>query len=366
MGGAERQALYLVEHLKGLQGCDVEVLTFHDGDALRPHLDRLGIRPHVLPYYFRWSRARRARAIAHLAWMLRTRIKPDALLPFVGIHSKVIAQAWPYSGARFCWWNQQDEGRDLNGTPEEKRILERVSAITSNSVAGRDFLSRTYGIEPGRIFVYNNGTPLLDRVDASNLESRLKIESRPVVSMVANVTAYKDHATLIDAWAIVRRRFAGSAAPVLLVAGSLSDKATVNRLVSQAFHLGLSASDIVFLGPVDNVAEVMSASDLVVHSSLTEGCPNSVCEAMSLGLPVVATDIAGCRQALGDGASESLSSPRDAAELAERIIRMLEDPALRRATGDRNRERIRADFSIEGMNSFFQSRIEAGLGVGLN
>src|SRR5688572_26594610 len=103
MGGAERQALYLLEYLSQLQACDVEVLTFHDGAALRPHLDRLGFSPHVFPYYFRWPRAKRARSMARLAWILRTEIKPDALLPFVGIHSKAVAQAWPYTGARFCW-----------------------------------------------------------------------------------------------------------------------------------------------------------------------------------------------------------------------------------------------------------------------
>jgi glycosyltransferase involved in cell wall biosynthesis len=365
MGGAERQALYLVEHLAGLKGCTVEVLTFHDGENLRHPLRNLGVAVHVCPYYFRWPRARRTRALARLAWQLRFKIKPDAILPFVGIHSKAVAQAWGYTRARFCWWNQQDEGRDLNGTPVEAKILRKVSAITSNSFAGRDVLARTYGLAPESILVYNNGTPILKPVDAQPLRSRLRIGRRPVVSMIANVTSFKDHSTLIEAWAIVRNHFSEDESPVLLLAGSLSETATVARLQVQTFNLGLSSSKVKFLGAVDDIVEVISASDLVVHSSTTEGCPNAVCEAMALSRPVVATDIPGSRQALGDDAVESLAPERDPVTLAHRIIRLLEDDELRATIGHRNRERIQSQFSIETMNVFFQELIEKHLGVSL-
>jgi glycosyltransferase involved in cell wall biosynthesis len=365
MGGAERQALYLVEHLARLGACKVELLSFTDGSVLRPHLRSLGVPVHVFSYFYRWPRRRRAVELARLGWMLRTRLKPDALLPFVGVHSKTMAQVWPYSGAQFCWWNQQDEGRDLTGTDVESRILQRVSRITSNSVTGRDFLVDTYGLDPASVLVYNNGTPLLEPVPADDLRSRLGLGQRQIVSMVANVTSFKDHATLLNAWAIVRAHFGGADGPVLLLAGGLSERATVTRLQLQAFEIGLSSADVLFLGPVENVVELMSASDVVVHSSLTEGCPNAVCEAMALGRAVVATDIAGCRQALGDDAEESLATPRDPEALAASIIRMLEDPKLRASTGARNRARVRSEFSIEGMNRFFQQLIEEGLGVSL-
>jgi glycosyltransferase involved in cell wall biosynthesis len=365
MGGAERQALYLIEHLAGLDGCQVEALTFHDGSALRPKLDSLGVPIHVFPYYHRWPRSRRAGALTRLAWTLRRKIKPDALLPFVGIHSKAIAQAWPYTSARFCWWNQQDEGRDLGGTPTEASILRKVSAITSNSIPGRDFLANTYRLDPETILVYNNGTPLLEPVSATDIRSRLGLGSRQIVSMIANITSFKDHSTLLDAWAKVRAHFGEAKPPVLLLAGSLSEKATVAKLQMQAFQLGLSSNDVRFLGPVDDVVEVISASDLVVHSSVTEGCPNAVCEAMALGRAVVATDIPGSRQALGDNAVESLATPYDATDLADRIIRMLKDNELRSETGIRNRKRVRSEFSIERMNGFFQGLIEKHLGVSL-
>ena len=365
MGGAERQALYLVEHLAKLPKCSVEVLSFEDGAALRPLLDAMGVKIHVIPYDYRWPKSLRARTLTRLSWLLRTRIKPDALLPFVGIHSKAMAMVWPYSGARFCWWNQQDEGRDLSGTDVERSILKKLPCVTSNSVAGQIFLSETYGLPANAVLVYNNGTPVPECPAPSDLRGRLGLGDRPVVSMIANVTRFKDHATLLDAWAELRKSFDGSSPPVLLLAGHLKERSTVDDLKMKAFELGLSSHDVKFLGPVGDVGELVAASDLVVHSSLTEGCPNAVCEAMALGRAVVATDIPGCRQALGDDADDVLAPPKDSAVLASKIARLLRDKPLREQLGSRNRQRITKEFSIEGMNRFFQDQIEKGLGVSL-
>jgi glycosyltransferase involved in cell wall biosynthesis len=366
MGGAERQALYLVEHLRKCPGCSVEVLAFEDGTALRPSLEALGVRARVFPYYFRWPRRKRWTALLRLAWLLRSGIRPDGLLPFVGVHSKTAALVWRYSGAKFCWWNQQDEGRDLSGTPLERRILDKLPCITSNSFAGRDFLSVTYDLDPGRILVYNNGTPLPDLARVQGTwRSRLGLQRRPIVTMVANVTAYKDHGTLLTAWQLVRRRLNASS-PVLLLAGHLKEEKTVTGLKLKAFDLRLSSDDVRFLGPVQDVADLMLDSDLVVHSSLTEGCPNAVCEAMALGRAVVATDISGCRQALGPGGEPWLARPSDAEDLAEKLIRFVGDEGLRRNVGRANRERIQTEFSVEAMNQFFQAQIEKGLNCSLS
>ena len=77
---------------------------------------------------------------------------------------------------------------------------------------------------------------------------------------------------------------------------------------------------------------------------------------------VVATDIPGTRQALGDNGARWLAAPRDAHDLADKIVAMLENDALRKEEGRRNRERIASEFRIDSMNAFFQREIERGLG----
>ena len=131
MGGAERQSLYLVEHLAKSADLDVEVLTFTDATAVIKPLDDLGVPVHVLSYYERWSVKKRLMSLARIAWHIRRRIQPDALLPFGTPTSKAMALVWPYTGARFCWWNQQDEGRGICGTKTERRIPKTDSAMAT-------------------------------------------------------------------------------------------------------------------------------------------------------------------------------------------------------------------------------------------
>ena len=365
MGGAERQAVHLMEYLTEKTECDVELLAFEDGLLIRTAVERLGVKIHAHPYYFRWPKRKRIASLARLAARIKFQVKPDAILPFVGIHSKAIAQIGRYTGAKFYWWNQQDEGRDLFGTAEEKRILHRLSCITSNSTIGRDFLAATYDINPSRIRVYNNGTPLPREVSRCDVfRERIGVGNRPMITMLANVTPFKDHATLLKAFQIVLKETAAN--PVLLLAGHLRDDAHLQSLKTLAFDLGLSSESVRFLGPVSEVDLLLRGSDVVAHSSLLEGCPNAVCEAMAYGLPVVATDIPGCRQALGDDAGCSLVSPSNPTAFAVSLIQMLNDEGLRAAAGRANRERIRSEFSLDGMNDFFRQQIEDGLGCSLN
>ena len=77
---------------------------------------------------------------------------------------------------------------------------------------------------------------------------------------------------------------------------------------------------------------------------------------------VVATDIPGARQALGENGARWLATPRDAGDLANKIVTLLKNDALRQEEGRRNRARIASDFRIDSMNAFFQREIERGLG----
>lgn len=365
VGGAERQGVYLAEYLKSLPNCDVDLLAFADGQPIRDAVKHLDINVHVHPYYFRWPKQKRAISLTKLAARLRFKIRPTVILPFVGIHSKAIAQVAKYSGATFTWWNQQDEGRDLHGTAEERRILNRLSCITSNSTIGRDFLVDTYGLTPDSVLIYNNGTPVPKCQERNDdLRRDLGVDNRQVVTMVANITPFKDHATLLKAFAEVRLTCCTD--PVLLLAGHLKDQAHVHGLKNLAFDLGLTNDCVRFLGPVDSINDLLRATDVVAHSSVLEGCPNAVCEAMAFGLPVVATDIPGCRQALGDNARQWLAEPSDSSDLARKLIKLLNNESKQFEVGMANRERILSEFSIEGMNQFFKEQIELGIGYPLS
>lgn len=172
-------------------------------------------------------------------------------------------------------------------------------------------------------------------------------EQVPVVCMLANLSPHKDHATLIRAWRQVLADWpGGQAQPVLILAGrdygqgaAIQALATESRL-GEAVHL---------VGEVTDVAGLLRATDLCVFSSLREGLPNGVLEAMAAGLCAVGTDNPGMREAVGEAGVPLLVPPEDAPALAQAIRRVLDDGELRRREGTRNQRRIEEVFGVEQM-----------------
>ncbi|MFC1688665.1 glycosyltransferase family 4 protein [Pseudomonadota bacterium] len=363
MGGAERQAFHLIQYLRRERDAKVAVLGWYGTEGqLADTLRDWGCEIFRFPYKEVARPTAKALNLLRLAWFIRSQIRPECILPFVAVHSKPICQIWRLTGARYAWWNQQDEGRWLYGTRAERHALLNAVHITSNSNAGSDFISRTYDIPAERILTYNNGTvlPVLSSIKPIWRDQLSITQETPLVCMVANVTPFKDYETLLKAWRIVLNRYISESkpAPILAIAGHLREKAHVNKLKVFAFDLELGPS-VKFLGSIDSTNELMWESNLVVHSSINEGCPNSVCEAMALGKPVVATNIPGTRQAIGKSIwAECLSAPQDAKELANQILKFLSDQALAANVGALNRQQIKDNFSISRMCSFFMSLLD--------
>lgn len=365
MGGAERQAFHLIHWLRS-QDFNVSLLGWTGPGPLSKLAEDMGCRCFTFPYEPHISRFKKIVSLYGLTKLLRSQIKPDVILPFVSLHSKPLCTIWRQTGAKYCWWNQQDEGRKLFGSKGERRAILNASDITSNSIVGAEFLSETYNIPLEKIKVYNNGTPvpcLKTLADNAKLETSWRrnlnlAKDQKLAVMLANISDFKDHPTLLKAWKLVLDQFAnsGSSTPVLALAGNLLDTRKVESLKSLAFDLGLCNS-LRFLGSVENTEQLLFESDLVVHSSIKEGCPNSVCEAMSVGKCVIATDISGCRQALGNANPDVFASPGNSVDLGNKIFRALNDDNFLLRAGVENRERIIKEFSISSMVDFFVDSI---------
>jgi glycosyltransferase involved in cell wall biosynthesis len=177
--------------------------------------------------------------------------------------------------------------------------------------------------------------------------------------MVANLSPFKDHATLLRAWRSVVDAEAGlGGRALLLLAGKPFQP--VAPLEALAVDLGVAAH-VRFLGQVMDVAGLLAACDVAVLSSPREGMPNAVLEAMASGRPVAGTDNAGIRNAVGSAGAPFLAPPGDAAALAERILRLARNPTLRARIGEAHRHRIAAEFSVERMCREMVALLEGGL-----
>jgi len=99
-----------------------------------------------------------------------------------------------------------------------------------------------------------------------------------------------------------------------------------------------------WLGHVDNMPALYNTVDLVVLPSYREGLPKGLIEAAACGLPLVTTDVPGCREVVTDGHNGHLVPAKDADALAQAIARLHDDPAARLRMGAASRARALAEF----------------------
>jgi len=159
-----------------------------------------------------------------------------------------------------------------------------------------------------------------------------------VLAHVGRFATPKNHALLIEAFAQVR----ASTPLYLLLVGGGELEGAVREQVAQ---LGLEAR-VRFLGIRADVADILRASDVFVLSSLWEGNPLSVMEAMAAGLPVVSTAVGGVPELVRDGATGLLVPSGDAGALGQAIQALVDDPARRQAMGAAARQHAVAHFDI--------------------
>lgn len=103
---------------------------------------------------------------------------------------------------------------------------------------------------------------------------------------------------------------------------------------------------IHYLGHQTNIRHILSQSDIFVLPSYREGLPRTSMEAMSMGLPIVTTDVVGCRETVDEGVNGFLVPPYNASALADSIKKLLDDPDLRSRMGQAGREKALREFDV--------------------
>ncbi|HVU89843.1 MAG TPA: glycosyltransferase [Pirellulales bacterium] len=130
----------------------------------------------------------------------------------------------------------------------------------------------------------------------------------------------------------------------LLLVGAGPERQALENLAARV----APAERVHFVGWQANVPGILAASDVLVLPSQWEGMPNVVLEAMASGRPVLAADVEGIRELLGDS-SEQIAPPGDAAGWRAMLHRLLTDPTLAAELSATNRERAQRCFSLETM-----------------
>lgn len=244
----------------------------------------------------------------------------------------------------------------LYATPEDhwrKRAvvysLERVAAACSDAELVQNpedipTLRRVLHEPASKVILLGNGIDLgrfrPDASDRDEVRAELGIGADTVVVLaVGRLVLEKGYAELFDAWQRVR---AAHPDAVLLVAGPVEpDKGDA---VPAATLEAAEAAGVRLLGMRDDVDRLYRAADLYVLASHREGFPRSAMEAAASGLPVIATDIRGCRQVVQHDVTGLLVPVRQAGPLGDAISELIADAARRTAMGAAAIERAHAEF----------------------
>jgi glycosyltransferase involved in cell wall biosynthesis len=352
VGGAERQAFLLARELQRNEGALVRIVSLSPPDIplqLIELCEKEGLswERFTLKHTY-GQRLLQLWDLIRFARFLR-RERPDVLLPYCMFPNIVSALTWRLGGARLCVWNQRDEGRSRVMRFVERIAVGRVNCFISNSEHGAAFLTGELGVASSNVRVVGNGVELREaQGDRASWLQHLRIPADAFVGcMVANLHGFKDHRTLVDAWTrVVAAVEATGREAHLLLAGSHGDRADEIRRQIEANAL---QQRIHLLGTVNDIGGLLRAIDLSVFSSVKEGLPNAVLEAMSAGVAVVATDYPGVREALGPGVEDFLAEPKNADDLARKIIRVAMDNELRLRAVRHGQNRVATTFSVSRM-----------------
>ncbi|HJV33619.1 glycosyltransferase family 4 protein [Geomonas sp.] len=224
-----------------------------------------------------------------------------------------------------------------------QRFLKPVLTV-SNDTKRRLVAS---GLAEGEIAVLPNGidttvwsrrhaTPVLRRELGVGPEGLL-------VGTVARITPEKDLATFYRTASAVVSQLPGTLFAV--VGDGYGNELELAR--REVAALGL-AKVIRFTGHREDLADVYASFDVFLMSSLSEGMPNTLLEAMAMGLPTVATSVGGIPELLEHGTQGYLAPAGAAEELAGHVLSLLRSPALRERFGASSRLRVERHFDFDG------------------
>lgn len=259
-----------------------------------------------------------------------------------------------------------EHGRWFPDLPRRKRIVfNRLMLRKRDRVVGvgqsvRRALVENEGIPADRVGVIYNGVDLApyegEPVDRAAVRREIGIgEEAFVIIQVARLDALKDHKTAVRTMQRVSEHHRDA---LLVLVGEGPECEAIQAEISR-----LALGDrVLMLGLRDDVPRLLAAADLFLLTSVSEGIPLTLIEAMAARLPVVSTNVGGVGEVIADGECGLLRPSGDDAQLAEAILSLAADPERRREMGERGHQRAHELFSELRMHEGYCRLYEEMLG----
>jgi len=348
VGGAERQLFELVRHInKGQFTITVVVLRNEGslldnvracGDVRLLSLDQQGRCDFFRPL---WK-----------LYRLLKRVDPRVIHAFLPSANFFAFVAGSLLGNRCVIWGIRASYLDLSAyswpmrllAPLNARLSKGVNCIVYNSQAGRKY-HKAHGYTGKHVSVIPNGIdtecffpqPQIRKLERQKLGL---FNDTPVIGMVGRIDRNKDHHTFLHAASILHKTLPETR---FLLIGS-GEENLLKRLKKKMGELCLDRV-VYWLGFRNDVSRLLSVLDINTSTSIGEGFPNAVAEAMACGIPCVVTDVGDSAHIVGDtGFVVPSRNPQALAKAWRDLLQMGFDERCR--LGERARNRIIDNFSL--------------------
>lgn len=245
-----------------------------------------------------------------------------------------------------------------------ERALARIATdrIVVISEQQRREINQTYGVgNDSRFVVVPLGLDLPGETETGGQNFREELQAKPheiLIGIVGRLTEIKHHQLFLEAAAIYKQLFGAKPElpPVRFIV--VGDGLLKEELVRYARKRDL-ANEVVFVGTRTDLNDVYPALDIVALTSLNEGTPLTLIEAMANRRPVISTAVGGVVDLLGDElerdavndyaiCSRGISvNPGNAAAFAAGLLRLVSDARLRRELGDRGLQFVSSHYTTD-------------------
>lgn len=230
--------------------------------------------------------------------------------------------------------------------------LERVAAKCSQAELVQNVedipVLRSLGVPASKLHLLGNGIDLA-RFDPTDVDSDARLALRRswgvrddaiVCGVVGRLVWEKGYREIVEAARVLRQR----APNVEFVVVGPRDDAKAEALTADDIDRAEALGNIHFVGERADMAACYAAFDLYALASYREGFPRSAMEAAAMALPIVATDIRGCRQVVDEGRTGRLVPVRDSGAIAEAVAEVALDDGRRLEMGRASREKALKEF----------------------
>lgn len=247
-------------------------------------------------------------------------------------------------------------GKNYYPDHAKRRVAYRWASRATHMVAVshdlQRFLEERIGIPHDRITVIHNGVDMLPQRSSDQirqLRSEFGIgEDAFLLGIVGSLYPVKGHAYLFKALGPVLAQYPETR---LLVIGQGELEQTLKQQVA---NLGIDKA-VSFLGLRNDVPRLLPVLDLFVLPSLSEGLSVALLEAMSAGVPVLASNVGGNPEIVIDGETGYLAPPERSEELSARILELVRNWKLTQSCGERGREWVAQEFTTARMLERYQN-----------